>query len=167
MSEPTRDPAIRIPGRRVLVLAAFAIIVFWFARPVMLPFAVAAIIAYAFSPYIDRVQARTHRSRLLIVVLCYGTALLAIVALVIAFANPVYHEIVLLARAGPDALETALQQVLGTQGVVIGDQHFTIEAARGPARGRSAHLPPDARGRDPRRRAAAPRHPGRRARWSS
>jgi predicted PurR-regulated permease PerM len=127
VSETRRDPAIRIPGRRVLVLAAFAIIVFWFARPVMLPFAVAAIIAYAFSPYIDRVQARTHRSRLLIVVLCYGTALLAIVALVIAFANPVYREIVLLARAGPDALETALQQVLGTQGVVIGDQHFTTE----------------------------------------
>ena len=127
MSEQTRDPAIRIPGRRVLVLAAFAIVVFWFARPVMLPFAVAAIIAYAFSPYIDRVQARTHRSRLLIVVLCYGTALLAIVALVLAFANPVYHEIVLLARAGPDALETALQQVLGTEGVVIGDQHLTTE----------------------------------------
>jgi predicted PurR-regulated permease PerM len=123
-----RDPAIRVPARRVVVLAAFAIVVFWFARPVILPFAVAAIIAYAFSPYIDRVQARTHRSRLLIVVLCYGTALLAIVALVIAFANPVYREVVLLARAGPDALETALRQVIGPEGIVIGDQHFTVEA---------------------------------------
>ena len=127
MTAQSTDPGLRVPARRVIVLAAFAIVVFWFARPVMLPFVVAAIIAYAFSPYIDSIQARTHRSRLLIVVVGYGTALLVIAALVMAFANPVYRELVLLGRAGPDALETALRQVLGPEGLVIGDQQFTIQ----------------------------------------
>ena len=127
MTVPVRDPVLRAPARRVVVLAAFGAIVFWFARPVLLPFAIATIIAYAFSPYIDRVEARTHRSRLLIVALGYGAALLGILALVVAFANPVYKELVLLARAGPDALETALLQVLGAEGLVIGDQQFTVD----------------------------------------
>ena len=44
----------------------------------MLPFVVGALIAYAFSPYIDRAQARTGRSRLLIVARGYGAGLLIV-----------------------------------------------------------------------------------------
>jgi predicted PurR-regulated permease PerM len=127
MTIPAGDPGLRLPGRRVLVLAVFLAVVFWFARPVMLPFAVAAIVAYAFSPYIDALQARTHRSRLLIVVIGYGTGLLLVLVLAVAFADPVYRELALLVGAGPDALETALRQVLGDGGLTIGDQQFTVE----------------------------------------
>ena len=68
MTEPRLvDPRFHVPERRVLALALFLAAVFWFARPVILPFVVGALIAYAFSPYIDRAQARTGRSRLLIV----------------------------------------------------------------------------------------------------
>ena len=56
----------------MIALLVFAAAVFWFARPVMLPFVVGAIIAYAFSPAIDSVRARTGRSRLLIVAALYG-----------------------------------------------------------------------------------------------
>ena len=63
----------------------------------------------------------------------------------------------LLIRSGPDALETALRQVLG------GGQHHDRRpdvhgrGARDPGPGRDQRVPPDARGRDPRRRAAPPR----------
>ena len=54
MTEPrTVDPRFHVPERRVLALALFLAAVFWFARPVILPFVVGALIAYAFSPYID------------------------------------------------------------------------------------------------------------------
>lgn len=82
MSEPVAegpraiDPRFQVPERRVIALALFLVAIFWFARPVILPFVVGALIAYAFSPYIDAAQARTGRSRLLIVVAGYGTALL-------------------------------------------------------------------------------------------
>jgi predicted PurR-regulated permease PerM len=116
-----------LPGRRIVALALLGAVIFWFARPVLLPFAVAALIAYAFTPYIDSVQARTRRSRLLIVVALYGTGLLIVGAIVLAFAGPVSREVALLLRAGPDALETALRQLLGSDGIAIGDRVFTAE----------------------------------------
>ena len=63
------------PPRKVIVLFAFLAAVFWFARPVLLPFIVGAIIAYAFTPAIDAAQERTGRSRLLIVILIFGSGL--------------------------------------------------------------------------------------------
>jgi len=62
MSGPAIDPRFHVPPRRVIALGLFLAAVFWFARPVMLPFIVGAIIAYAFSPFIDALQARTGRS---------------------------------------------------------------------------------------------------------
>jgi predicted PurR-regulated permease PerM len=111
----------------VIVLFVFAAAVFWFARPVILPFVVGAIIAYAFSPYIDSVQARTRRSRLLIVAALYGAGLLVVVLVALAFAGPVSHEAALLIRSGPDALTTALRQILGSDSVTIGDRTLTAE----------------------------------------
>jgi predicted PurR-regulated permease PerM len=125
---PAVDPRFNIPPRRVIVLAVFLAVVFWFARPVMLPFIVGAIIAYAFSPFIDSLQARTGRSRLLIVVAAYAAGLAVIIAIAAAFAGPVSREVSLLLRSGPDALETALRQVLAGDSITIGDRTFTVEA---------------------------------------
>ena len=127
MTGPAIDPRFHVPPRRVIVLLLFLAAVFWFARPVMLPFIVGAIIAYAFSPFIDAVQSRTGRSRLLIVAAAYGAGLLVLVALVAAFAGPVSREVTLLVRSGPDALETALRQVLGADSITIGDRTYTVE----------------------------------------
>jgi predicted PurR-regulated permease PerM len=121
------DPRFHVPPRRVIALLVFAAAVFWFARPVMLPFVVGAIIAYAFSPYIDAVQARTGRSRVLIVAMLYGAGLLVVVAVALAFAGGVSREIALLIRSGPDALTTALRQLLGSDSVTIGDLTLTVE----------------------------------------
>ena len=127
MTGPAIDPRFHVPPRRVIVLLLFLAAVFWFARPVMLPFIVGAIIAYAFSPFIDAVQSGTGRSRLLIVAAAYGAGLLVLVALVAAFAGPVSREVTLLVRSGPDALETALRQVLGADSITIGDRTYTVE----------------------------------------
>ena len=127
MSAPVLDPRFHVPPRRVIALLVFAAAVFWFARPVMLPFVVGAIIAYAFSPAIDAVQARTRRSRVLIVAALYGAGLLVVVAVAVAFAGPVSREIALLIESGPGALETALRQVLGSESVTVGDLTLTVE----------------------------------------
>jgi predicted PurR-regulated permease PerM len=121
------DPTFHLPTRRVLALLVFLVAVFWLARPVLMPFVVAAIIAYAFGPYIDTVQARTGRSRLLIVIVLYGTGLVVVGALVLAFAGPVYSELDLLVRAGPDALVTALRQLIGSDSLTLGDGTVTAQ----------------------------------------
>ncbi len=127
MTEPTTDPRFHVPARRVIVLGLFLVAVFWFARPVILPFVVGALIAYAFSPGIDAIQARTRRSRLLIVAACYGAGLVILAIVVAALAGPISREVGLLIRSGPDALETALRQLLGGDSVTIGDRTFTVE----------------------------------------
>ena len=121
------DPRFQIPSRRVVFLALALVALFWFARPVMLPFVVGAIVAYAFSPAIDSLQARTGRSRLLVVVMSYAAGLLVLAAIAIAFAGPVSREASLLIRSGPDALTTAIHQVLGADSITIGDRTFTVE----------------------------------------
>ena len=121
------DPRFHVPERRVIALLLFLAAVFWFARPVILPFVVGALIAYAFSPYIDAAQARTGRSRLLIVVAGYGAGLLVVGSIVLAFSGPVSREVALLAESGPDALTTALRQVLGSDSVTVGDLTLTVE----------------------------------------
>src|SRR5262245_59124807 len=128
MTAPTIDPRFHVPPRRVIVLGLFLLAVFWFARPVILPFIVGAMIAYAFSPSIDAVQARTGRSRLLIVAAGYGLGLLVIVVGIVALAGPVSREAGLLIRSGPDAVETALRQLLGgSDSITIGDRTLTVE----------------------------------------
>ena len=121
------DPRFQIPSRRVVFLALALVALFWFARPVMLPFVVGAIVAYAFSPAIDSLQARTGRSRLLVVVMSYAAGLVVLAAIAIAFAGPVSREASLLIRSGPDALTTAIHQVLGADSLTIGDRTFTVE----------------------------------------
>jgi predicted PurR-regulated permease PerM len=121
------DPRFQVPSRRVVFLALALAALFWFARPVMLPFVVGAIVAYAFSPAIDSLQARTGRSRLLVVIAAYAAGLVVLAAIAIAFAGPVSREASLLIRSGPDALATAIHQVLGADSITIGDRTFTVE----------------------------------------
>jgi len=127
VTDPRIDPRFHLPARKVLVLFAFLAAVFWFARPVLLPFIVGAIIAYAFTPAIDAAQKRTGRSRLLIVILIFGSGIAILAAIAIAFAGPVSREVGLLIRSGPDALETALRQLLGGDSITIGDRTVTVE----------------------------------------
>ena len=127
MTHTPTDPRFQVPSRRVVFLALALAALFWFARPVMLPFVVGAIVAYAFSPAIDSLQARTGRSRLLVVIAAYATGLVVLGAVVVTFAGPVSREAALLIRGGPDALTTAIQQMLGADSITIGDRTFTVE----------------------------------------
>ena len=127
MTAAPTDPRFHMPSRRVIFLALALAALFWFARPVMLPFIVGAIVAYAFSPAIDTLQARTGRSRLVVVTVAYVLGLLVIAGIAIAVAGPVSREIALLIRSGPDALTTAIHQVLGSDSITIGDRTFTVE----------------------------------------
>jgi len=121
------DPRFHVPARRIIGLLVGAAILLWFARPVLAPFVVGAFIAYAFTPFIDRAQARTGRSRLLIVVVAYLLGLIAIGAVAVIFAGLVYRELVLLVQSGPDALTTALRQLLGSDTITVGDRTVTIQ----------------------------------------
>ena len=102
MSAPVVDPRFHAPPRRVIALLVFAAAVFWFARPVMLPFVVGAIIAYAFSPVhrprpgADRPVAAPDRGGAVRRPACSSWSLV-----VIAFAGPVSREVALLIRSGP------------------------------------------------------------------
>ena len=151
------DPRFHVPERRVIALVVFLAAVFWFARPVMLPFIVGALIAYAFSPYIDAAQARTGRSRLLIVVAGYGAGLLLLGLIVAGLRRPgvpgdraAHPE-----RAGR-ADDRAPPDPRVGQRHARGHDADTVEELAAQAAGRDQRVPPDARGRDPGRPAAAP-----------
>jgi predicted PurR-regulated permease PerM len=121
------DPQFHIPGRRILGLLVLVAIVLWFARPVILPFVVAALIAYAFTPFVDAAVARSRLPRVAVVVIGVAIGVVAIAIVVLAFAGPVSRELELLFRAGPDAIVTALRQILGSDSITIGDRTITVE----------------------------------------
>ena len=54
-------------------------------------------------------------------------AIVSLLAVPPAFAGPVSREVALLIRSGPDALETALRQLLNADSVTIGDRTLTVE----------------------------------------
>jgi predicted PurR-regulated permease PerM len=121
------DPRFQVPTRRIVWLLIAAAVLFWFARPVLAPFVVGAFIAYAFQPFIEAAQRRTGRSRVLIVIVGYLIGLAAVGAVVFVFAGLIYRELQLLVQSGPNALEAALRQLLGTDSITIGNQTITVE----------------------------------------
>ncbi len=123
---PAVDPHFHVPARRIVGLLVAAAVLLWFARPVLAPFVVGAFIAYAFTPFIDTAQARTGRSRILIVVAGYLLGLIAIGAVVFVFAGLIYRELELLVQSGPDALTTALRQLFGADSITVGDRTITV-----------------------------------------
>jgi predicted PurR-regulated permease PerM len=123
----TVDPQFHLPARRVIGLAILAAIVFWFARPVIAPFLVAALIAYAFDPLVDAVQTRTGRSRYVVVFVAVGISVAILVLVAALAAGPAIREAQLLIASGPAAIETALRQILGSDSVTVGDRTITVE----------------------------------------
>lgn len=126
-SDASVDPRFHVPARRIIGLAIGAAILVWLARPVLAPFVVGAFIAYAFTPFIDAVQARTGRSRTVIVVAVSVVGLIAIGVVAFVAGGLVYRELELLLRSGPDALTTALRQLLGSDSITVGDRTITVE----------------------------------------
>jgi predicted PurR-regulated permease PerM len=112
--------ALFVSRGRLLVLVAAVLFVLWLARGVIGPFVVAAVLAYAFSPLVSAVEARTHWPRALIIGLGYVIALglLGIVAVIVA--ERAGSEINRLTSGGPDIIATALRKVFGPQIVVAG-----------------------------------------------
>lgn len=125
--DPALDPSFHVPARRIIGLAIGAAILVWLARPVLIPFVVGAFIAYAFTPFIDAAQARTGRSRTVIVAAVSILGLLVIGLIAFVAGGLVYRELELLLRSGPDALTTALRQLLGSDSITIGDRTITVE----------------------------------------
>ena len=123
----TVDPQFHLPARRVIGLAILAAIVFWFARPVIAPFLVAAFIAYAFDPLVDAVQTRTGRSRYVVVFVAVGISVAILLLVAALAAGPAIREAQLLIASGPAAIETALRQILGADSVTVGDRTITVE----------------------------------------
>jgi predicted PurR-regulated permease PerM len=119
-------PTAGLPAQRVLVLIAIVAIIFWVARPVLAPFVIAAVIAYAFTPVVAAVERRTGASDGLVVVVLYLVALALIAAGLALVGSRLLAELQLLASSGPDAIATLLRQVAGGEVLVIGGAQVSV-----------------------------------------
>jgi predicted PurR-regulated permease PerM len=120
------DDTVELPARRVLVLIVLVAVVLWLARPVLAPFVIAALIAYAFTPVVEAVEARTNARHGLVVAGLFAVALLILAAIGFVVAGKLASELQLLARSGPDALATLLRQLAGGDTVTIGDAQLSV-----------------------------------------
>ncbi|MFI5043038.1 MAG: hypothetical protein ACHQNA_14535, partial [Acidimicrobiales bacterium] len=68
-------------GRSLLVVAVAIVVIGWLARPILGPFIVAAVVAYAVSPVVSAVQGRTGLRRAAVVGIAYLAGFLVIGAL--------------------------------------------------------------------------------------
>ncbi len=107
-----------------LVVAVVALL--WIARPVLGPFVVAAVAAYAFSPLVTTAHTRFGIPRLVVVAIGYVVliALLAIGAVLLA--GPIGRELAALSSSGPDSLAATLTHILGTDRIEIAGQQVTV-----------------------------------------
>jgi len=108
----------------VLLLAAIAIL--WFARGVLGPFIVAAVVAYAFSPLVTAGERRLGWPRLAVVGLGYAIAAAIIAVLAVLLAGRVAREVELLLGSGPDSLAKTLRELLGSDVLAIGGQQIAV-----------------------------------------
>lgn len=120
-----------LPARRVLALIAVVAVILWLARPILGPFVVAAVIAYAFSPVVGAVQTRTGAPRAVVVAALFLAAIVVLSAIGWFVTGKLLEEFRLLARSGPDALAALLRQVAGGDVVTIGGTRLAVtEIAR-------------------------------------
>lgn len=110
----------RVELRRLLWLAIPVAIVLWLGRDVLGPFVVAVALAYAFTPLVDRVMARTGWPRLAVVGAGYALALAALAAAAWVVGRPLIDEVRLFIADGPAAISLFLRELLGGNSVVIG-----------------------------------------------
>ena len=124
-SAPT-VPIAGLPAQRVIVLIAIVAIIFWIARPVLAPFVIAAVIAYAFSPVVAAVEARSGARHSVVVLGLYLAALALIVGALAVVGQRLLAELQLLASSGPDAVATLLRQVAGGEVLAIGGAQLSV-----------------------------------------
>jgi predicted PurR-regulated permease PerM len=120
------DPNLVLRGRSLVIVGLIALVIGWLARPVIGPFIVAAVIAYAFSPVVTAAQARSGLPRVAIVAIGYLLAVLLFALLDVLLVGQLLRELELFNAGGPDALANALRQVVGSDTIVIGNQHISI-----------------------------------------
>ena len=113
--------------RRLTLLLVAVAIVLWLGRDVLGPFVLAAALAYAFTPLVDRVVEGTGWPRPAVVGLGYAAALIGLALLIRLVAGPLLAESDLLARNGPRALAVLLRQLLGSDTVVLGGVTVSID----------------------------------------
>jgi len=112
-----------------LGLALLAALLLWLLAPVVTPFVVGAVLAYALHPLVERLAAR-RVPRLLAVVLVEAAALLLVAALLLLIVPVVGKELPLLKAQVPallDGLDRSLAPWLGQFGIQI---NFDIESLK-------------------------------------
>lgn len=109
-------------------LLLLAVALFWVARPVLAPFIVAGVLAYAFSPLVTRVQQRTDAPRILIVAAGYVLLVVLLVIAGLLLARPVSREAAALSSSGASTIAVALRQLLGADSIDVGGQKLQVTA---------------------------------------
>src|ERR1700690_3625002 len=121
-----QGPNLVLRGRSFLIVGLIALVIGWLARPVLGPFIVAAVIAYAFSPVVTAAQARSGLPRVAIVAIGYLLAVVGFAILDALMVGRLLRELELFNAGGPDALTNAIRQVVGSDTIVIGNQHISV-----------------------------------------
>ncbi|HKP53556.1 MAG TPA: AI-2E family transporter [Chloroflexia bacterium] len=122
----TMGPPIRTPRWLwAWMFAAAVVVMLILARKILGPFIFAAIFAYIFSPIIDNLQERLRWPRGLVVGLFYLLVLGAIGIGLYFGAEALVKETQALARQGPNIVENALVQFMGSEPFVFAGQTFT------------------------------------------
>jgi len=144
-TEPRRAPVWRSRRRRQRLFIGLLIaigIVLWLARPVLAPFIVAAVIAYAFSPIVTSAERRTGLPRPVVVGIGYVVFLVVFGVLVAVLGGPLVTDAQNLVRGGPNAIATTLRQLAGSETITIGTRQISIaEIARTIETGAAASVP--------------------------
>jgi predicted PurR-regulated permease PerM len=108
-------------------LLAAALLIFWLARPILAPFVIAAVLAYAFAPLVASAERRSGRSRLVVVLVGYVIALLGLGILAWFLTGRLIAELQLLSSSGPDSLAALLRGLLGSDTIVLGSTTITVQ----------------------------------------
>lgn len=101
-----------------MILLAIAIFLF-VVRGILVPFIIAAVLAYAFSPIIGQMERRSRLPRLAVVTLFFVLTLLPLALIVTALAPRLLEETARLAARVPHILTAIMVQLLGGEAVEI------------------------------------------------
>jgi predicted PurR-regulated permease PerM len=115
------------PGASLWWLLAAALLVFWLARPILGPFVIAAVLAYAFSPLVSSAERRSGRPRLVIVLVGYAVALIGLGLVAWVITGRLVAELQLLSTSGPDSLATTIRSLVGRDTIVLGSTTISVE----------------------------------------
>ncbi|MDQ6682256.1 MAG: AI-2E family transporter [Chloroflexota bacterium] len=136
MTEPTAAPPTRVPGAprvavqspgpRLIWLALATLVVLWLARGILAPFVIAGVIAYAFTPLIDFLAARSGLPRWLVVTIAYLLVVAVLIGLLVFLGGRLALEVQTLAQQGPNAIAYALHQLLRTDVIQLGDNRIPV-----------------------------------------